>query len=117
MVIFFKTHHQLPNSVSLIYKWSMSNLPSHGQPLHHLQLQKEDICICKRHAEFAYSEARAEQSSVFRGYIQTNIDAYGLCVQSDRCYIADISTIGQNGTENHDLRCFVSDCRSMAGTG
>lgn len=49
--------------------------------------------------------------------MQTNIDAYGLCVQPERCSIADISTTRQNGTKNHDLSCFVSDCRSMAGTG
>ncbi len=49
--------------------------------------------------------------------MQTNIDAYGLCVQPERCSIADISTTGQNETKNHDLSCFVSDCRSMAGMG
>lgn len=47
MVVFQKTHHQLLNSVTFIHKWSMSNIPTYGQPLHHLQLQREDICICK----------------------------------------------------------------------
>lgn len=42
--MFHKTHHQLLNSVTLIHKWSVSNIPTHGQPLHHLQLHGEDIC-------------------------------------------------------------------------
>lgn len=36
MFVLHKTHHQLLNSVTLIHKWSMSNIRTHGQLLHHL---------------------------------------------------------------------------------
>lgn len=38
-------------------------------------------------------------------------------MQSEKCGIADKSITRQNGAKNHDLSCFVSDCRSKAGTG
>lgn len=54
------------------------------------------------HAELSCFKARAGKKAKgggrdFEIYMQTNIDAYGLCVQPERCSVADISTTGQNG--------------------
>lgn len=102
-VAFPQKHNQLLNSVTLIHKCSTSNIPTPRQALHHLQLQREDICIRKPMLSVCacYQTVPAESSA---SAACKHISIHMVCKCVGVCALLTYVRVRQN---KYDLRCFL----------
>lgn len=83
MVVFYKPHHRLVNSVTLIYKWSMSNWGS----LFIIFNYAERTSVSANRWWFSLLQTGRSKHLLC---MQTNINAHGFCVPSERGDMADL---------------------------